>query len=77
MHLIVNWKDAWRWMSIRMIALAAGLQLTLLAFPAQLSQYLPPWLLQATAIACLAGAALGRVTQRTKPDVPAPTDPPH
>jgi hypothetical protein len=67
-HLIWNWRDAWRWMSIRLIAAAAGLQLTLLAFPAQLQQYVPGWLMQAAAIACLAGAALGRVTTSTPPE---------
>ena len=70
-HLIWNWRDAWRWMSVRLIALAASLQIVLLAFPEQLAQYLPPWLLQGGAIACLAGALLGRVTTSTpeKPNV--------
>lgn len=57
---------------MRLIAAAASLQLTLLAFPTQLSQYLPPWMLQGAAIACLAGAAMGRITDSKpseKPDV--------
>lgn len=70
-HLIWNWKEAWRWMSIRLIALAASLQITLMAFPQELQQYVPGWLMQGLAIACLAGAALGRVTTSTpeKPNV--------
>jgi hypothetical protein len=67
-HLIADWKTAWRWMSIRLIAVAAALQLTLIAFPQQLNQYLPAWLLQATAIICLAGAALGRITTSEPPE---------
>lgn len=67
-HLIWNWRDAWRWMSVRLIAAAASLQIVLLAFPQQLQQYVPGWIMQGAAIACLAGALLGRVTTSTPPE---------
>lgn len=69
MQLIWNWKDAWRWMSVRLIAASAGLQVSLLAFPQQLSQYIPQWILQTLAVACLVGAVLGRVTTSEPPHV--------
>lgn len=68
LRLIPDWRRAWKWSSVRFVAVAAGLQLTLLAFPQQLQAALPEWVVQGTALLCLVGAALGRITT---------TEPPH
>jgi hypothetical protein len=73
-RLIPDWKHAWRWSSVRLVGVAAGMQITLMAFPQQLQANLPPWLLQGASILCLVGAALGRITT-TEPQH-EPTVPP-
>lgn len=67
-RLVWNWKDAYKWMSIQFIALGAGFQLSLLAFPDTIRGYLPDPITHGLAIFCLAAAAYGRVTTQPPKD---------
>ena len=70
LRLIPDWNHAWRWSSVRFLALGATVQTTLLAFPAQLQQYLPPEALKygsLIALACMFLGAAGRVTTTEPP----------
>lgn len=62
MRLISDWHQAWRWASIRLIAASAAIQLVIISFPAELTAFIPAWLMQTMAIGCLVGAILGRIT---------------
>lgn len=69
LRFIDDWKQAWRWSSVRLIALSAALQTALLAFP--LKDYVPLWIVQGLATAILAVtllAAAGRVTTTEPPN---------
>lgn len=65
LKLIEDWQSAWRWSSIRFLATGGVIQGSLLAFPAQLQQYLPPWLLSGLAefaLFCVIAGGVGRIT---------------
>lgn len=62
-RLVEDWRRAWRWSSVRLIAISAALQGALLAFP--LKDYVPGWIIQTVATGTLfvtLAAAAGRVT---------------
>lgn len=65
LKLIADWRNAWRWSSIRFLAAGGVVQGALLAFPTQLQQYLPPWLLTGLsefALFCIIAGGVGRIT---------------
>lgn len=65
LRLIPDWKQAWKWSSVRFAAAGAAVQGALLAFPMQLQQYLPAWVLSTLsvfALGCLILAIGGRIT---------------
>lgn len=69
--LIEDWHQAWRWGSIRLIAVSAALQTALLAFP--LKDYVPGWIIQDVSTATLGitlAAAAGRVLTTEPPNEP-------
>jgi hypothetical protein len=59
MKLVPNWRNAWKWFSVQLVALAGTTQLAVLAFPSELKQYLPDWLTHALALVLLTAAVLG------------------
>lgn len=66
LKLIYDWKQAWRWSSMRFLAAGGVIQGSLLAFPTQLQQYLPPWLLSGLAefaLFCVIAGGIGRITR--------------
>lgn len=70
LHLIPDWQHAWRWSSVRLIALGATVQTALLAFPGELQTYLPPGTLKygsLFALGCMILAGAGRVTTTEPP----------
>lgn len=70
LHLIPDWKQAWKWSSVRFLAVGGVVQGSLLAFPVQLTQYLPPWLLSGAsmfALACVVLGGIGRITTTEAP----------
>jgi hypothetical protein len=69
LRLIDNWHRAWRWSSIRFLALGGVTQAALLTTPATVLQYVPQWALQGLAVfslACVLAAGLGRITTTTE-----------
>lgn len=70
LRLIDDWHQAWRWSSVRLIAVSGAMQAALLAFP--LKDYVPGWIVSSLATATLfitLAAAAGRVLTTEKPDV--------
>jgi hypothetical protein len=70
MHLVQNWKQAYRWWSVRGLAALAALPLVWQTLPPDLKAFLPdgwePWVLAALALGTLAG----RLVQQTPPAAP-------
>lgn len=57
-RMVPNWRAAWRWSSVRLIALAAAVKLAFLGWP-ELAGLLPPWVTQGAAVLALLGLLLG------------------
>ena len=71
LRLIPDWQHAWKWSSIRFLAIGGAVQTTLLAFPSQLQQYLDPAVLKygsEFALLCMFLGAIGRITTTEKPN---------
>lgn len=66
-HLVLNWRHAYKWVSIQFIAVGVSLQVALLAFPGDIRQYLPDWATHSLALFCLGAAAYGRITTKETP----------
>ncbi len=65
LRLVDDWHQAWRWSSIRFLAVGGVVQTSLLSFPGALQQYLPPKVLSGLAmfaLFCLIGGGVGRIT---------------
>lgn len=72
-RLIPEWRQAWRWSSVRLLGLAAVVQTALLAFPAQLAAYVPQPVLAGLATFALVStvmAGFGRITTAQLPETP-------
>lgn len=68
MKLVAGWTSAWKWFSVQFVAAAGTVQLSVLAFPDTIRQYLPDWLTHLLAVLLLAAAVLGRlVEQKERP----------
>lgn len=68
MTLVPNWKSAWKWFSMQMIALAGAVQIAVLAFPAEIKAWLPDSVTHWTAAGLLGAAVLGRLVDQSKPN---------
>ena len=66
MKLIADWHQAWRWLSVQFIAVAAALQLAMLGFPDTMRAYIPESWMHVIAIVLLAAAVLGRLVDQKK-----------
>jgi hypothetical protein len=64
MRLVRGWKSAWKWLSVQFVAAAGTVQLSVLAFPETIRQYLPDWLTHVLAVVLLAGDVLGRLVDQ-------------
>jgi hypothetical protein len=64
MRLVTGWKSAWKWLSVQFVAAAGTVQLSVLAFPETIRQYLPDWLTHVLAVVLLAGAVVGRLVDQ-------------
>lgn len=62
LRLIDDWRNGWKFSSNRLIAVGIAVQVSLLAFPDKLLQYVPPSVLAALTVFALACAILGRLT---------------
>lgn len=74
LRVITDWRQAWKWSSMRFIALGASAQAAVLASDRMgLSAHVPDWVLQALsclALFCILAAGVGRVTTIDKPEAP-------
>ena len=68
MKLVENWKSAWKWFSVQLVAIAGSVQLAVLAFPDELKGWLPDWLTHALALGLLCAAVFGRLIDQSKAD---------
>lgn len=66
MKLVADWKQAWKWLSVRFVALAAAVQASLLAFPETLTAYIPANWLHVVVIVLLAASVIGRLVDQPK-----------
>lgn len=66
MKLLDNWKDAWKWFSVQLVAVAGTIQLTVLAFPDELKGWLPDWATHALALGVLGMAVFARLIDQKK-----------
>ena len=64
LKLIADWHQAWRWLSVQFIAVAAALQASLLMFPDVIRTYIPDGWMHVIVIAILAAAVLGRLVDQ-------------
>ncbi len=66
MHLIPDWRQAWRWFSVQALALLVALPLVWVSLPADAKAFLPdsfePWVLVLVAI----GGLVGRLIDQKK-----------
>lgn len=65
LRFVDDWHQAWRWSSIRFLAVGGAVQVALLAFPAQLAQYIPGPVLSGLAtfsLICTIAGGIGRIT---------------
>lgn len=78
LRLIDDWRKAWKFSSMRCIALGAACQGAVVATPYQVAQYVPHWVwssLSVFSLFCLIAAGVGRVTTtepRNEPQPPVP-----
>ena len=79
MRLIDDWRRAWKWSSVRFIALGATVQTSVVTCPAQVAQHVPEWVWQGLSVfslVCMLAAAAGRVTTtEPKHDLQPPVPP--
>lgn len=69
LRLVTDWKQAWKWSSIRFLALGGAAQGTVIGCPAQVAQHIPEWVwtaLSEFSLACIFLAAAGRITTTEK-----------
>lgn len=73
LRLVPDWHQAWKWSSVRLMALSGSIQTALVAFPTTLSQYIPQHILSTLStisLVILVLAGLGRVTEVEKHNEP-------
>ena len=79
LRLIEDWHHAYRWSSMRFLALGGACQFTLATAPDRVLDYVPYWATQALSVfslGCILAAGIGRITTTEKPQCPLPTSSP-
>jgi hypothetical protein len=66
MKIVPDWREAWKWLSIQLVALGIALQGAVLAFP-DLKDWLGDTATHLVGILILAGVAMGRLKDQSKP----------
>lgn len=67
MKLVDNWDQAWKWLSVQLIAVAGAIQLAIIGLPDRFVSWIPDkWAHAATLVVVLA-AVLGRLKDQNKP----------
>lgn len=63
-HLVEDWRNAWRWVSVNCMVLAGALQTAWLVLDADQRASLPPYSVTVLTIAILACGVIGRLTKQ-------------
>lgn len=66
MKLLPNWKDAWKWVSVQIAALAASIQAAILIFPS-IKDYLSDGVTHAVGLVLLVSLIAARLIDQNKP----------
>ena len=64
-RIVNNWRDAWRWASMRSMGFSTGLLAAWAALPQDMRQDMPHWLLPVIVIAVLVFGMVGRVVNQS------------
>lgn len=72
--LIPNWRDAWKWISVHSMVLAAAVQGAWLQIPEDMKAALPPHCVQYTTIVLLVVGVIGRFVKQGANHVEQPKD---
>lgn len=70
LRLVDDARKAWKWSSMRCLALGATTQGVVVGCPMQVAQHVPEWVWQSLSIfslACMIAAAAGRITTTEPP----------
>lgn len=67
MKLVDNWRHAWKWLSVQLIAIAGAIQLSIIALPDKFTAWIPDAWAHGLTLFILASAVLGRLKDQTKP----------
>lgn len=68
LKIVPDWRSAWRWFSVQLVALAATVQLSILAFPFEIRAWLGDDITHWLAVVLLFAAILGRLIDQKKPE---------
>ena len=68
MKLVDDWKDAWRWLSVRAMVLALALQAAWGVLDETQRESLPDWLVTALTAGILVFGVAGRLVDQRKPE---------
>lgn len=71
LRLVDDYRQAWKWSSIRFLLLGGAVQTTVVTCPAAVAQHVPEWVWQCLScfsLFCILAAAAGRVTTTEKPN---------
>jgi hypothetical protein len=66
MRLVADWRSAWRWFSLQAMVLSGAVQGAWESLPADLKQYLPPWLGLVMSLAFLLLGIGGRLIRQSR-----------
>lgn len=70
MKLIENWHRAWKWMSVRCMALAAAIQGAWMFIPDDMRRSIPHHIVEGATVVLLLAGVVGRVTTSIPKDTP-------
>lgn len=67
--LVHDWKDAWRWISVNCMLLAAAIQGAWVYIPDDLRASMPHGIVEGVTVGLLVLGVIGRVIKKEMPDV--------
>lgn len=70
-ELVEDWRNAWRWLSVNCMVLAAALQGAWLYVPEDMKASIPPHITSSVTVALLIIGVIGRLKKQT-PSEPVP-----
>lgn len=72
MHLVPDWRQAWRWFSVQALAIIMVLPLVWAGLPADVKAWVPPEWHIPIIMLLGAGGIAGRLVDQNKPKEPTP-----